>query len=146
MLADLKFAQPADQPGSQDHAEEQRREAGEGSPEGYESEQAKRPDYRKELLVEKVIQHGFWLDLVARQQPFHRLLNRHASRPLEKDSVAFARQPPHKISSRFGILKKVRGARQPRTHGLIDHVAGSAAYTNEHINPATRDVSSDFAV
>ena len=46
-----------------------------------------------------------------------------------------------------GILEKKRGVGPKAcTHGCVHHVTGRAAYSNEHINPLLRGVSSDVAM
>src|SRR5262249_54033862 len=61
VLPDLKFAQPRDQPGPENDAQEKRSQAGERGSERDESEYAEWAYERKELLVEQVVQHAPWL-------------------------------------------------------------------------------------
>ena len=57
VLADLKLAQLADQPGAQRDAEEQRGQAGERGAGGDVAEDAEPRDQRRQLFVEQEVQH-----------------------------------------------------------------------------------------
>jgi hypothetical protein len=56
-LADLKFAHLGDEPGAQEDTEEERRDAGEGSPERDVTEDTEAAHSRIKAIVEEVIEH-----------------------------------------------------------------------------------------
>src|ERR1017187_5900013 len=62
VLADLKFAQLADQPGSQKDTEEERRQAGKQSARGDVAEYAEGTNRGIELFVQKPVEHRLSLD------------------------------------------------------------------------------------
>jgi hypothetical protein len=142
MLANLKFSKLANEPWSKDDTNEQGRKACKRSAERNESDYTKRADRREQFFEEQPIKH-FHLPL----ETFQGFLYLSTAGTFEQDCVSFLSDLPQKVAGVCGILKKVRGiGRQASQHGLSNHVAGRAAYSNEHINPAFRGVASHVAV
>ena len=65
----------------------------------------------------------------------------------EEDGVSWLGQGTHQAPGGGGLVEKKRGVGpKAGTLGCIQHVAGRAAYPNEHINTALRDIVADVAV
>ena len=146
MLADLKFAQLADQPRSKRNAKEQRRETREHRARRHVAENvesASRPD----TVVRREASRAWDYFLVspkARSRAFSTCTPRE---PLNRTASPGCARSPDKIPGLFRRVEKKRGAvRHPAFHGLVDHEAGSAAYADNGMNTLLRGESSNAAV
>ena len=151
VLADLKFAQLADQPGPQRDAQQQRRQAGERGPEGRVLEHPERRKVVEQLFEEQPVKHlgVAWTPapLARRSETLKRPLHVGAARALEQDGVALAGNVPQVVACLGGIVEKKRGVRrQAGDAWLRPPCSGRAAYPNEHINPTRRGITSYVAV